>query len=445
MPALRLPVAGVMLLGLLAVLQVRGDGWFPFPRTTAPALMQVMVLAELALLAWCVVRGGRELARPDGGRGPTRPLPAVLLPLLLTAELTVAGCLQWLQARHFAAVGYRLQPLLLAGLTLAAIAMVWLGYARSARGSRPGVLIGWLLGALLAAKLIPLILFPLTPLKSDMLPVLLAAGGDLLHGISPYHVHLLADGVAGYTPRLPGLIAFYLPAVLLHADPRWLTLGCELLLLALLMRRAGRDPGLLLLVAAFWFLPYWLVRHDLYESPFWLLLVLAWRPATAGGKWQLPAMLALGLTHQWGILIDAYLLILLARRVGWRRALATGEVLALVGLLGLYAVAHGDWSGPVQHLLGVYATTDLLPTMLHLNYLLDWLTLGGAALPLQLLLQAGLYAAAVRRVHTPAALAGALAIALTLLLLLNPVAWTYQYLFVGLLLLLGLLDQRAAV
>ena len=240
-------------------------------------------------------------------------------------------------------------------------------------------------------------------------------------------------------------------------DLRVVTLACEALLVAgvavfLKSRRLGPEALWRVLTAFLPFLvfPYWHLRHELYEAPFWLLLfatLLSWRSA------QVPTFaLSLGLmagTHQWGWLFAPLLVLGFWRAHGFRRALLAGAGAALVGGAFLAAFVLPARHAFAEHVFGYFdemmRAGTMHPMSLYVTYLFHKLGLTAALRPLQVAGQLVLWWVAFRHADRADRMAAVLALSLTWHLLFNPVAWTYQYLPVVLLLLLGLCFGEAGV
>jgi hypothetical protein len=397
----------------------------------------IVLLHTLALGAagaWLIA----FLWRARAPAGPGIPRPAVLG--LVLASMALIAAFHVLQARRFAEMGYRTSLPLLALVLATAVGLLLLLWRR------------WpvlaVVASALALKLYPLAVFPVTARRSDMLPLVEAALRSFRAGQSMYRPHLLDNGLLTTNVRFPGLVAAYLPAFLLGLDLRLVLLLAEAAFFAIAWTRWRDRPLFLPGCALLAFLPYWHVRHELYEAPFWVVLLLAVLAVDEDWPATVQAVL-LGLLlcfHQWGLLLGPFLLVYAARKRSPARAAAVGAaggVLAL-GVVGL--ASRGDLSGFVAATFGTYprmledfvAGRSFPPGSMSLTpFLADAFGARGVRL-LNAGLQAALFGVAVATLDSRARLFAVLAASLLLMNLTNVVTWTYQYLLVAALLWLGL-------
>ncbi len=432
------PAQAVLAL-FFANLLLRGDGHFPFAKTVNPALFDTVVLCQTGVLVACSafliarILGPAERVERDAATG--RWLLAGAL-----ASVALIGVLHLLGARRFAEFGYAGRPALLAalaGVAVVALAALW-------RRSQAAAI----LAAALPLKLYPLACFPIASARSDMLPILQAAGRALLAGENVYRSYLLDNGTWTPMVRFPGLVMAYAPAALLHVDPRLVTLAAEALFFLLVWRRFRNNPlfpvGLVLLALS----PYWHFRHELYEAPFWVVLtVLLLAMERRARPAEVAAFAVVVATHQWGVLFLPFVALYLARNRSRAYGVSTAAVALGVGALVVLAVSRGDPAAFWGETMSSYASTIALwtrgasfpPVSL---YLTPWIAALGGAAAVRVAPVVGAAAVLVwawRRLRSLPDLCAFLAAALLVVLLANPVAWTYQYLLVGALLWLGLM------
>lgn len=420
-------------------LLVRGDGYFPFPKSVNPALFGSVVLLQTLVLVACSVWIGFLVIRSAHLSGPAVMSDRVQL-ALAGCSVVLIGALQVLNARRFAEFGYVGRPVLLVVLLAAASIVLTAVWKRSRFAA--------ILLADLVLKLYPLACFPIAAKRSDMLPIIGEAARSLLAEENIFRYYLLDSGVWTQMVRFPGLVMAYAPATLLHLDPRVVTLVSEALFFVLLFRRFGRNPlfstGMILLALS----PYWHFRHELYEAPFWvalavLLLAIERRDSVA----EVVALSIAVCMHQWGLLFLPFVVLLLVRSRSWRHGLAVAGSALAVGALVVAVASRGDlpsfWQQTVAYYeatLASWAQQGAFPrTSL---YLTPFIASAGGATAVKVAslgLLAAVFGWACARLRSPGQLAGFLALALVALLLTNTVAWTYQYLLVGALLWIGLM------
>jgi hypothetical protein len=420
-------------------LLARGDGSFMVPRTVDPDLLRAIALGQTLILiatgAWLV----RQVLSGEGadppGIGKTGILAMVLTSMALVVILDLA------QARRFAHAGYATSYLALALCVSGAL----------------GVLLGmwrrWPLLAIMASavvlKLYPIAVFPITARRSDLLPIIDRALHALWSGQSVYQRFLLDNGALTPNVRFPGLIAAYLPTFVLGVDLRFTLLASEVAFFALAAWRWRRHPLFLPGCALLAFFPYWHLRHELYETPFWavlLALVLA-IDASAPLGLQVVLLAMLLCAHQWGLLLAPFLLMYTGRQHSARRAVALAGLAALLAVPVVWLFSRGDFAGFAWSTFGYYgsvlrdfiAERSFPPGGMSLT---PWLAQAGGAAGVRTVnaaAQVVLLALAAAALTSLPRLFAFLAASLLLMTVTNVVAWTYQYLLPGALLWLGLM------
>lgn len=143
--------------------------------------------------------------------------------------------------------------------------------------------------------------------------------------------------------RFPGLIAVYLPAFLLGADLRFTLLASEVGFFAL-AAQCWRRHALFLLGCAFLaFFPDGHLRHELYETPFWVVLLALILAIDRSSPLPLQVtLLAVLCSHQWGILLAPFLLVYAGRRRSFLQAAALAGMSALLAVPVAWFFSRGD-------------------------------------------------------------------------------------------------------
>jgi len=264
--------------GLLLLLAIKGDGHFPLPAATPEPFFQLYVLGLTLLFAAGLVFLVRRRRGAAGGSPPLRVAAAI------AGVFMVLDCgVLWLEARRYAAFGYTWRPVAaILVCLLPAGACAWLALRRGPVHAARLLALAAVAHSLLC--LYACACFPLAAARSDMVPLLMQAGREVIAGHDPYTLYHLTPGPGTHLTYLPGLLLAYLPAALLRLDPRLVGLVYTLAAALLLYRRAGAVAAAFLSV--FLINPYLIYRHDAYLAPFWLLLAVSWtilsrpRPAT---------------------------------------------------------------------------------------------------------------------------------------------------------------------
>lgn len=255
--------------GLLLLLTIKGDGHFPLPSRTPELGFQVWVLALTSLFGAglvCLVQ--RTRAHGVGESPPLRTAAAIAAAFML-----LDGGVLLLEAQRYASFGYAWRPVAAILICLLpASASVW--FAMRTRPVNPAALLALAAVAHGALCLYACAYFPLAAGRSDMVPLLLQGGRQLLAGHDPYTLYSLTPGSAIHLTYLPGLLFAYLPAALMRLDPRIVELVYTITAARLLHLGAG--SGAAAFLSPFLVSPYLVYRHDAYLAPFWLLLVISW-------------------------------------------------------------------------------------------------------------------------------------------------------------------------
>lgn len=428
-------------LGVLVVLMLRGDGRFAMPASWPESITSSVVLFETVTLALFVWLSSR-LASPFSGN--YQPFTFITLALVLSIMIVA---LHVLQASYFAP-GYRWDlALAMPSLSLALLALggasttatVWL------RGNRRWFVFVLLLVAALALKTIPIFLFPITALRSDLLPIVEVAGQAWWRDETPYQYFMLDNRVATQVVRLPGLLGLYLPWSVNDLDLRWGTLFWELLLFTWMLVLALRSKSWSVLAlgwVALVFFPYWHMRHELYEAPYWVVLALSLEAFRRGSRLVFAAAFGLALaTHQWSWGFAPFLALGWNGRVGARGACLTMGGALVLGLGLLVWGTRGEWLAFHEHVFGYFSSRiERGETHAWSLYFFPLLESAGIA-SLAPWIQGGLTMILLysqrNALSNISVLCSSLALVLTGWLLFNPVAWTYQYLLVAWLIWLG--------
>lgn len=438
---------------MLLIIQVRSDGYFPFPKNWPPDCLIFMVLPFTVILGLLILYtahiffAGKKteiLNIPD-------KINYALLALAPMFALLLIAKLQLMQAKYFGFANYRLNEPVFVALILAGFAPLILFYAYAWLKKSFNLVIYLLavLASVLIVKVIPLLMFPITAVRSDLLPILAAAGKSILSSHNPYQYYLLDNGVLTQTVRFPGLILAYLPAVWLNFDLRLVTLLCEAAICLILIYLVKQlvDKGiipwqLIWAVLLLFMLPYWHYRHELYEAPFWLILIINLLCL----YWKKPAWfgITLGLMagmHQWGILFFPFLLIAYVKRFGKKNIFMSLICSSAVfGIIFLFFVLP-NFALFMQNVFGfyqkVYQAREFFPMSMYFTPMLNYFGLVSLTLPIQLLLIVWLLYASIKRVKTMQSVIAVLALALYAVISFNSVSWTYQYLLILLLFVMG--------
>ncbi|KMP11209.1 hypothetical protein UR09_04020 [Candidatus Nitromaritima sp. SCGC AAA799-A02] len=441
------------ILGILLVMLIRGDGYFPLPRSWPQEGVMLVVLIHWAALVALIALSAYWLIPDNKFRALSLPyaLP-IALGLIPVASIFAILVLHSLQSARFAITGYLADdPLIIkiSALGLIPFLIYWVKVWITKKHSTL-LFFACLLASVLIMKSIPLNLFPITAKRSDLLPILKEAALAIFNGENPYKFYLLDNGTMTANVRFPGLIIAYLPAAATGIDLRYITIIFEVAIFFALIykiQQTLKTPEnvsnypwhILILIVCFMMFPYWHYRHELYESPFWFLLLLTLlafdKGHTVGFVLGLTGILV---THHWGLLFAPFLLTAYFRKKGLQIAILCLLSVALACFTLFAVFLKGNFGDFYQHTFGTYTGgIPSIPTSMYLSLWFAKFHLEKFLLPLKAAFQLPVAYLTFRYGHNTSALAGILALSLTLVLTFNTVAWTYQYLLVVFLLILG--------
>jgi hypothetical protein len=284
----------VLLLVLTALVM---DGWHG---RLSELQHQLLLLPQTALFLF----GMQRMLWPRTGNG-TWWTPARSFQLAAIFAVLDFGIL-WYESVHFRDLGYAWHPILFAVVSLLAAA-TYRYLSLPKRSAAPVLTVfPWLLFS--AASIVS---YPLNYLRSDMLPVILWADGNLLQGLNPYTQFFVANRIYDF-PYLPGLLVAYLPFVALHWDPRvgsvlYMAVGAGVVLWA---ARPAARVAVAALLALLLMNPFLIYRHELYLQPHWLTWIAAFALLQRGRNLWALFVFGLGMAmYQFSWILLPFLLI----------------------------------------------------------------------------------------------------------------------------------------
>jgi len=310
----------------LLLISFVGDGG---PQRSAGFAHQLILLPITALFLYCL---WRLLFAPDASASRTLLSLRRVRFLLVFFEFAAAALFLY-EAHHFAFVGYHLHLALTAVFFVAMLSfLIALAAQPSPKASYlfATALTGYIGGVLLA-----IFSFPLAYLRSDMMPVILWADTNVLHHVNPYITMHVANRVYDF-PYLPGMIVAYLPFTAAHLDLRFASIVYVSASVALIYwaARADRRREVAALLALFLLSPYLQYRHELYLSPHWLTLVVAFvlmqRRHFAWAAFFLGTGMAI---YQFSWIVLPFVLLNALRRRGWIQVIKLAALASIGALL----------------------------------------------------------------------------------------------------------------
>ena len=309
----------------LLLISFIGDGG---PQHSTVFVHQLILLPFTCVFLFCLWRLLSVVEAPA-----SRPLwlPCRATAVLLFFELATAALFLY-EAHHFALFGYRLHPILTAAFFAGILAI--LATVAIQPSPKPSHIFAVALAGYIGGVLLAIFSFPLTYLRSDMLPVILWADTNVLHHVNPYITMHVANRIYDF-PYLPGMIVAYLPFAAVHLDLRFASIVYVSASAALIYwaARADRRREVAVLLALFLLSPYLQYRHELYMSPHWLTLVAAFVLMQRRHFTWAALIFGTGMAiYQFSWIILPFLLLNALRRRGWLEA-ARFAALAGIGAL----------------------------------------------------------------------------------------------------------------
>lgn len=252
---------------LLLVVNLVGDGWSGRPSLVLHQLLLLPCTALFAYAVWQLLQPGNSSVSCPFQWTAHR---ALLLALLFESLFYL---IFFFEARHFAWLGYHLQPISAALVFTAALILIAMAAARKLNATATIFVAVCTYAAGIALAIAA---FPLNYLRSDMLPVITWADDRILRHLNPYATIYVGSRVYDF-PYLPGMMIAYLPFAALHLDPRTASifyLGAAAMALYGAAHRTRRLEVAALL-AVFLLCPFLQYRHELYLQPHWCALVIS--------------------------------------------------------------------------------------------------------------------------------------------------------------------------
>jgi len=397
------------------------------PQRSAGFIHQLVLLPFTALFLFCLWRL-LFVAEVAASRPLWSPHRATFL--LLFFEFAAAVLFLY-EAHHFASVGYHLHGILTASFF--AVMLLLLAAIAIQRSPRPSHLFAIAITGYIGGVLLAIVSFPLTYLRSDMMPVILWADTSVLRHIDPYITMHVADRVYDF-PYLPGMIVAYLPFAAAHLDLRFASIVYVGVSTALIYwaAHADRRREVAALLALFLLSPYLQYRHELYLSPHWLTLVAAFVLMQRRRFVWAAFVLGIGMAiYQFSWIVLPFVLLNALRRRGWFEA-AKLAALAGIGALLLagpfLATATKRIESNTVSQWGLALHADAQP--MNFSYWVTYLIHPDKLLRLQALLMVGifLYCFAKKRCATLEDMLRWVIVALTIFILCNVLVDGYFYL-----------------
>ena len=370
---------------LLLIVSLVGDGWSGRPIGLAHQLLLLPFTLGFFISLWQLLFTS-EKESTFVWWSPRRALWLTLFFEILFFLLFLYEC------HHFASLGYRLHPLL--ALAIFIPLLIFIAGLASKPGSSPTWIFVITLAAYIGGMILAIASFPLTYLRSDMLPVIQWADTHLLHHINPYATMHVGDRTYDF-PYLPGMMVAFLPFVAAHLDIRFGSIVYLAASTALIFRaaRMERRREVATLLGLFLLCPFLQYRHELYLQPHWFTLVaiyvlmqrrhFAWAALVFGVSMTI---------YQFSWILFPFFLLNALHRRGWLEPIK----LTLLAALGSLAVAGPFLVSATQRIAnntvgqwGLMAHAEAMP--INLSYWVTYLIRPDKLLRLQAALMIAIF------------------------------------------------------
>lgn len=370
---------------LLLIVNFVGDGWSGRPIGLAHQLLLLPFTIGFFVCLWQLLFAAEKTGLPVWW-SPDRAHRLTLIFEILFVLLFAYEC------HHFAPLGYRLHPVL--ALAVFIPLLIFLGGLASKPLRNATWIFAVTLTAYIAGMILAIVSFPLTYLRSDMLPVIQWADINVLHHTSPYATMHVGGRIYDF-PYLPGMLVAFFPFVAAHLDIRFGSIVYVAASAALIFwaARVERRHEVAVLLGLFLLCPFLQYRHELYLQPHWFTLVaiyvlmqhrhFAWAALVFGVSMAI---------YQFSWILFPFFLLNAFHRRGWLEPIK----LTLLAALGSIAVAGPFLVSATRRIAnntvgqwGLMAHAEAMP--INLSYWVTYLIRPDKLLRLQALLMIAIF------------------------------------------------------
>jgi hypothetical protein len=434
----------IELLLIAALITFRNDGFLPFTSTTNELVIiasSVFITVLIILLTWAVIkRKGIKLKIESTEVRIALTVLGIILALAATVVLLYKN---WIHNQSLYSMNL---PLLIitAVVIILAITLALVMY-------RPKWAFALLITGTALLSVVIINDVPVTAKLADLMPIIQEQTAALQKGEPIYQYFRLDNGVATQAVRQPGMAFAYFPARILQVDHRLMNIFyfafTQILLIRLLypdLRKLKFDRKFLLAfagLALISFLPYRLIRLDLYEYPFWSLL-MSCLVALKEKRWNLAILFwGLGIFVQvWFWLFSPFLAVYLWKQTSFKKAFLMSFIAAAIGFGAIFLVIRDNPAAYFEHAFGFYqgvmARGDIVAQSYYLSPIFIRMGLQPLLLPLQVISVGILGLIGLRKLKTFRSLLVFLTLAFLLFIQFNSLTWNYFYIDLLLLLIL---------
>jgi len=405
------------------VLSIKADGRFPLPEQFPETTFQLLLLPYSVVFVLIVVFFFKDDSR--SGTSSVKPISLVQLAAAISIVYQLLICvILFRQDKEYSEFGYQLNRPAAVAITLLSIALL-ARLVRTKKSPEQFLLTTSIIFA--GTCTLSILCFPLHSGRSDMLPLIQAAGKEFLAGSNPYTKYLLPHPVP--LTYLPAMWMAYLPAVIFGFDLRFLHLLAVLssMFIVYAVTSLKCRENVIPFCGLFLMIPYLQYRHEIYTGIFWLSLSLVFYSHMKNNP--LVASVFLGVSagvSQFAWVLIPVMLLKMNKQYGMKTTL-TGFICCLVVACSIilpFALQSPDafYQGVFGHWEG-----NLNVTAVNFSYFTSRIFSIPALKYFQIVLLFGIYLIAARDARPHQSTYEYMTYALMIFLLFNPLIWVYFY------------------
>jgi hypothetical protein len=426
----------LILFALAAVLiSLKADGHFPLPENLSEFTFQLLLFPYTVLFVMTIVFYFKKW----------RVLPARIIEVnpKFLIQLTASICLLFIsltvfiflkEGKNYSQFGYHVNRSSLFVLYLISAGLFVYSILKNQSHKR---FLFCAIVIFMGFYSFSILSFPIHTGRSDMLPIIQAAGSRFLAGANPYGTYFEPQSVP--LTYLPGMWMAYLPAVFMSFDLRIIQLTAivgSILIIYLATERNNRKM-VAALCALFLFTPYLLYRHEVYIGILWLMFALVYLfEQKSKPMWSSFAMGISAAASQFAWVVIPLLLLAIHKR--WGRGTAIRGFLCCVTVFSLLVLPFA-LSSPDAFYSGVFAHWEntLNVTALNFSYFLATIFSSNSLKYFQVFAMGFIYYLALKTSDLPGRMYEYMTYSLLFFILLNPLIWVYFYLVLFLLMIMN--------
>ncbi len=295
----------------------------------------------------------------------------------------------------------------------------------------------------IAFSLLQIYYFPITAKVTDLMPIILKQGDAFLKGESIYQFFLLDNGSFTQAVRQPGTFLFYIPSVILGFDPRFLSILYNLGVVTVLYKFFYKSRQkitfdlraifFILIITIFLLTPYKITRSDLYDPPFWFLLISSLYYLSRNKLNHFAIAWGIGIfTQVWAWIFTPFVFVYILKKYQIKQAIFVCISSLILGIGLLLAFVLPDFESYRIHTIEFYSQTIKdgwwSETAIHLTPIMQVFKLKNLIYPFQIGLSAIVGLLSLKHMKTFSGLLFFLSVVFFVFIQFNAVTWNYMYL-----------------